>query len=196
MIKINLLPKKKKVGLPVIMGVNLNQLNFKMLVVAFLITFLPDLINSRWEEELSAITNESKVLDKKLKNLKKEAKAQGGIQKAIDIYILQEKKLKERLGIVKNIIKLKQNPSEIMLYVAKIVPTDLWILNLKFEGNKLSITGRSISYKSIGIFIEGLKNSVYFDKSIRLVTSKTKKDEKSGKRTEEFEIVGIVSRFN
>ena len=196
MIKINLLPQKKKTTSPALGGLDLSKLNLKYLAIAGVIYFTPGFFQDYFNSQVAGLKVEVENLDKRFKAKKRELKSQEGVQETIKEYIVQEKKLKERLEVVKKIIQLKKNPSGIMLYVAKNMPEDLWLTGLKVEDQKINFKGESVSYKSIGLFIETLKDSVFFDKTIRLTNSQTKKDKKTGRRTEEFEITGTISRFD
>lgn len=201
MIKVNLLPKKAGVGIPAIAGANLSNLNLKaVLIFGAINLFVPGIFQNIYEEKLAEISAESKSLNDKIRKLNRELSGKKKLEKAIDQLITQEKNLKRRLGVVKKIIKIKNNPSKILHYLAKNTPKDLWLVSLKVyvenESNMISIKGESVSYKSIGIFIESLKNSVFFQRGVRLVNSQTKSDSKTGMRTEEFELVGKITRFN
>jgi len=195
MIKINLLPSKKSAGLPVVLGMDLNLVNFKLLLVAMLLNALPGFIKDYWNGEIKTVNEELQAKNNELAALNVKLGGEDSIQKMIDAFTIQETKLKERLGVVKTILKTKKNPSKILYYIAQNIPDDLWLTSVQLNDVNISIKGESISYKSIGLFIENLKNSIFFDKSIRLASSQTKKDNESGKRTEEFEISGIITKF-
>ena len=55
MIEVNLIEKKKVSKLPVVLGVDLNNLNFKMLVLAFIVYYAPDFyLTDQWQQEKAA----------------------------------------------------------------------------------------------------------------------------------------------
>lgn len=195
MIKINLLPSKKGTGLPVVLGMDLNLVNFKLLILALLFTIVPGFVKDFWNADLAANNTEMETLNQDLGKLNAQLGGEDSVQKMIEAFTQQEKKLKERLDVVKNILKIKKNPARVLHYVAQNIPEDLWLTNISMVDNNVTFKGESVSYKSIGVFIENLKNSIFFDKSIRLVNSQTKKDNESGKRTEEFEIAGVITKF-
>ena len=82
--------------------------------------------------------------------------------------------MNEKLKAVNEVLKLKKNPVNLLLYISKNISTDLWIDKLSItKGGTLEIQGGSNSYKSIGVFIESLNQSIFFDKSIKLIKSQT-----------------------
>lgn len=195
MIEINLIVGKKPFKMPTIMGVDMALINVKMIVVAIMLSFVPGaLLESDWEPEVNTANEQVSELQLKIKKLEKKNDENKSIQEQVDALARQEKKLAERLGVVKEIIKLKKNPMGIMLYLAKNIPDDVWIVSLSIENNTIKIKGQSLTYKSIGVFIENLKNSVFFSKDIVMSGSRTL--EKEGQaRIEEFDISGTIARF-
>lgn len=196
MIEINLIVGKKPFKMPTILGVDMALINVKMIVVAILLTFVPGaLLESDWEPELAAVNLQVEEFNAKIKKLEKKNDDNKSIQEQVDALARQEKKLAERLGVVKEIIKLKKNPMGIMLYIAKNVPEDVWLISFDVENNTIKMKGQSLTYKSIGIFIENLKNSVFFNKDITMAGSRTIEGKDGQSRVEEFDITGTIARF-
>jgi Tfp pilus assembly protein PilN len=196
MIEINLLEVKKPFKMPEILGIDLNNLNIKFLVLAYIFTFVPDMIfTDVWQEEVNELDSRIARNNKKLNELNREIANQKDIEAQIQAFVQQEKKLGNRLEVVKKIIKLKKNPMNIMLYLTKNIPKDVWLKSFKIENLTLIVTGDSSSYKSIGIFIENLRSSVFFDSTLHLKNSFTKEG-KNKIRTESFEIEGSIRRFD
>ena len=200
MIEINLLEQKKPFKLPVIMGVDLAAINYKGILVAILITYLPDwFLYPAWEEELQAISKEKEVLNEKLQKLEADVKGNDSIKKQLDLFNNQIAKLKERSTQVEQIIKQRTNPNKILERIARNIPEDMWLTELFIDGErKVNIQGMSTSYKSIGNFIILLNESLFFGKSLTLSDSKTEedKDEGAGKRVEIFTVQGRVESYD
>lgn len=195
MIEINLIVGKKPFKMPTIMGVDMALINVKMIVLAIVLSFIPGaFLESDWEPEINTANEQVGELQAKIKKLEKKNDENKSIQEQVDALARQEKKLAERLGVVKEIIKLKKNPMGIMLYLAKNIPDDVWIVSLNIENNTIKIRGQSLTYKSIGVFIENLKNSVFFNKDIVMSGSRTLEREGQA-RIEEFDITGTIARF-
>ena len=196
MIEINLIVGKKPFKMPTIMGVDMALINVKMIAAAILLSFVPGaLLESGWEPELAAANQQVTDISQKISSLEKKNDANKTIQEQVDALTRQEKKLAERLGVVKEIIKLKKNPMGIMLYIAKNIPEDVWLVSLELENNSIKLKGQSLTYKSIGIFIENLKNSVFFNKDIIMTGSRTIEGKEGQARVEEFDITGTITRF-
>lgn len=197
MIEINLIVGKKPFKMPTLLGVDLAILNLKMIGLAILISFVPGMfLEGGREEEINAANEEVSQLRSQANKLERKVDENKGIQDQVDALNRQEKKLAERLGVVKEIIKLKKNPMNIMLYVAKNIPEDVWIIEFDLTGKNLTLKGQARNYKSIGLFIENLKNSVFFNKDLIMKSSQTIEKPETNSRVEQFEIVGTIARFD
>ena len=196
MIKINLLKRKKKFK-AVVLGVDLSQANFRGILIAIIISLLPGIIlYGQWENNTKELQQDINKLKGEIRKLQVESNKLKNIQDEIDAFAKQEVKLQDKLKVVKQIIKIKKNPVNILLYIAKHIPKDIWLTDLNVNNDKLVLKGRSVSYKSIGLFIKNLKSSVFFDKSLDLVSSKTISEKELGVRTEEFEISSTIARYD
>jgi Tfp pilus assembly protein PilN len=196
MIEINLVPGKKDFRLPEIMGIDLNHFNLKMLAIFVLIHLLTvpigkDLLEGNLQKQ--RLLEEDK--NKKLEQAITDGKASKEVQDKVDLLNQQEKKLKGKLDVVKQILKIKKNPLGIMLFITKNIPQDLWLTKLEIDSDNLEIEGGSTSYKGIGIFIDSLQGAIFFGSSVKLLDSKTTSDEKTGRRTEVFKIGAQISRY-
>jgi Tfp pilus assembly protein PilN len=196
MIEINLIVGKKPFKMPTLMGIDLAVLNLKMLGLAILLSFLPGMfLEGGREEEITALNDEVATLQSTVNKLDKKADENKTIQEQIDALNRQEKKLAERLGVVKEIIKLKKNPMSVLLYIAKNIPEDVWINSLELKDNTIIIKGSALSYKDIGVFVEILKNAIFFNKDLGMRNSKTVEAKDGMPRVEEFELGGTIARF-
>jgi hypothetical protein len=67
MIEINLISEKKSLALPIILGIDFNQINLKLIIIAIVVSFLPDAIfKEDWIKEKEA-------LEKRVEKVKKES---------------------------------------------------------------------------------------------------------------------------
>jgi Tfp pilus assembly protein PilN len=197
MIKTNLAISYRPKEIPKVMGMDLGKVNFKLVVVAFLIGyFLPDMIVGPIKEaEVSQVQGQIKTLQDKDKKLQKEIRSKKTIEEEIKSLQIREERLKKRLVVVKKIIKTRKSPFNILLYIAKNVPDDLWITKLDINPEQMKLEGRSLSYKSIGKFIEALRASIFFLKDLKMKTEKAEKDPKTGVRAEVFNVTVSIGRF-
>ena len=98
MIEINLLNKKKGIELPVVLGIDLNLVNWKLLIVAYVLTYTPGwFLTPEFEKKIQLIDTEIKVLQKKLKKAKKEVGKNTNVEEQLLAFNRQIQKLKKDL---------------------------------------------------------------------------------------------------
>jgi Tfp pilus assembly protein PilN len=200
MIEINLLNKKKGIELPVVLGIDLNQVNWKLLIIAYVITYTPGwFLTPEFEKEIQVIDAEIKVLQKKLKKAKKEVGKNTNIEEQLLAFNRQIQKLKKRSSQVEKIIQEKTNPRKLLERIARDIPSDMWIEDIIItRQNTVEINGASESYKSIGDFIISANESQFFGKSLILTSSNTKTEEMPNgieRRVEKFNIKGNIRAY-
>lgn len=196
MIKVNLYVGKKPFQLPVVAGIDLAALNIKGIIVAVILMFIPDLVlDGQYQQEIEQAESEISAIQLKLKQVQKEERSYGSVREEIEELKRQEGRLADKLVVVRKIIKQKRNPMKILLYVAENIPADIWLQSMEINGTSITIKGESKSYKSIGVFIENLKSSVFFGRDINIKQSQTKTDDSSKRRTEIFELIGNIQNF-
>ncbi len=197
MIETNLSISHKPTELPVVAGVDLNLVNIKLVVIVIVIGFfLPDmLITPTWQSDLSDIQNQVKTLNVENQKLTKEKSKYRYIEDQIKELQSQETRLKERLNVVRSIIKTRRTPLNILLYLAKNIPEDLWITKLEIKQDKFILDGKSLSFSSVGKFVGSLRNSIFFNKDLKMSSTKSEEDQKTGVRLETFGITASIARF-
>jgi len=195
MIKVNLLVGKKPIDLASLGGFDLSKLNVKYLAAAIALSYLPEFyFYDKFAEELNQFQEKISTKNSKYANLQKEAKSLDNIQKQVDALERLEKNLEDKLVVVKEIFKKRSNPMNVMLYIAKNTPDDLWLTEMLIENNTIQLKGESLGYKSIGLFIENLRNSIFFRKDIKLESSSTQQKE-GGERVEVFLVRGVILSY-
>ena len=200
MIKINLTEKKKSFKAPIVLGFDFTNFPVKLVLLTFILTQAPlyyfesylESSKSDLKDEISRMRSTEKKMRRDIRKNKKIAKELAGYNKKIE-------DLKNRSKQVEKILKIRTNPRHLLERVARFTPKDLWLEVLKItNGKKISFTGGSDSYRSIGNFIKELNETSYFDKSLQLKESKTTV-EKAGKKqyqVESFDIKGKINTFN
>jgi Tfp pilus assembly protein PilN len=148
-----------------------------------------------WEEERNA-TNES-VTQKQgqLNKLKRQVSKSQDLEKQIRELKAQEESLGKKLTAVKQAISEKRNPANILLYLAKNVPDELWIKELVVDQEKMVIKGDALSYASIGNFVNSLRSSVFIRDANIISTSSIVRDQDK-RRIETFEVQFGIARFD
>ena len=169
---------------------------WKWLIVVVGIFFLNLGINVFY---FNGIINELKAVEKQkvfvLEKLQKEIKEKAGLDKQIRAFKAQEEMMQKKFEMVGQVIKMRGNPMNIMLDVAKNMPKDTWIDELVIKNTSFTLRGQSKSYSSIAALIEALKLSDFFSETLRISEAKTEfLTEKD--RTEKFTLKGDIKRFN
>jgi Tfp pilus assembly protein PilN len=200
MIELNLLEKKQPVVLPTILGIDLNNLNLKMLGVALVIYYLPSVIvSSVYSERTTQAEEALQTLTSQATKIKAELDKDANIKSQVDAYKLQVSKLQSRSTQVDEILKTRTNPKKILEKVARSIPEDVWFNRMSInEKNEISIEGGSYTPRAVGEFITNINDSPYFGGSVTPVRQENRKDNLDGVSTnyEVFELKGKIINYD
>jgi Tfp pilus assembly protein PilN len=181
MIETNLGMSYKPTKLPKVAGIDLNVVNFPLVGIAFLVGMMAPgyLLTPGWQEELKAINEQERKILSEEKELKKKIKEFKYIEEQIVELQAQEQRLKEKLRVVRKIIKTRKTPANLLLYIAKNIPDDLWLSEITIESDKFVLKGKSLSFLSVRDFIQSLRTSIFF-RDLRMDSTQAKEDETRG----------------
>lgn len=194
MIEINLSTAKRPVSISNIGGLDLSKINVKMLLLAIVLFYVPDLlIYETWNDEIKVESDKLQTLTSQKEKLASEVDALKDFDKQIEALNKQEIKLKEKLEVVKSILNKRENPWEVLVYVAKNIPSELWLTSMVYDKRRLVFRGLSIDYTPQGIFLENIKKSVFFDKNVTYNKSEGTALPEGQKNLAPFEISGNLS---
>lgn len=199
MIKINLVAQKKPFRLPVILGIDLNLINLKMVIISYIIyqgsvAFLTE----KFENDTQVVKAEVESLENQLRNLKRENKGNESVKAMLEAFSKQVESLNAKSNQVEEVIKLRKNPMAMLERLARGIPADLWLTSLKVSlEDKVTIVGQSVSYKSIGDFINSSNESRFFGRTLGLTNSETIEEayDEQKVRLEKFTIEGKVTDY-
>lgn len=200
MIELNLLEKKQPLRLPIVLGLDLNNLNFKMLGLALIIFYVPEIFVHNYFEE--KITTEQAALDMtntESEKLAKEIRKNANVKSQLDAYNNQVDKLKSRSNQVDEILKIRTNPKKILEKIARNIPEDLWFDQLKISENKdIFISGGAYTSRSIGEFITVINDSPFFGNSLTPIKQENKEESIDGvpSNYEAFELKGKIKNYD
>ena len=195
MIEINLLEEKQQFRLPVVMGMDLNEINFKAVIAGVIIMSVLEFYHTQyWEKKITESNQILATTTTKLNTLNKEVQGNETIKMKLDAYNLQVDKLKERSKQVEQIINARTNPKQILEKIARSIPEDIWLKTLKIDkDSKILIEGSAGTYTSIGEFVQRANESTYFGKTLSLVSSKTEQESSDNEnRIENFNLQGTI----
>lgn len=164
------------------------------LLAAFFV-YVPDLfLAGLWEDDYNAKNQELVTRQELLKTKQSEVARSAELEKQIQELKAQEENLGKKLTAVKQAISVKRNPSNLLLYIAKNIPEDLWIKELSLEDNIMIIKGEGLSYTGVGNFVNNLRSSIFIsDASIKSTTSNVRESDK--RRIETFEVHFTIARL-
>lgn len=195
MIEINLMPTKKG-GAGELQNL-LSKMNLKGVLFAIFFFFVPEMVYlSIVNDEIQGYEQERLQLVEKFKKISAQVRELKKIEEQIDALKKLEVTLEAKLVVVREIIDKRQNPFGMLHYVAKNCPSELWLTEVALKNNKLIIKGFAETWKSIGVFLENLKSSIFFDKNIQYEQPRTKLEQyKDWERKEYFEITAGIVRY-
>jgi Tfp pilus assembly protein PilN len=195
MIKVNLSLAQNQMDISNVGGFDFTKIKFVLVGIAIVSVYVPDFtIKTYWEEEAQAKNDELAALQGKLSDKRREVSKFGDLERQIKELQAQEENLGKKLVAVKQAISLKRNPSNLLLYIAKNIPEDLWIKEMTLEESKLVIKGEALSYTGVGSFVNNLRSSVFVsDANIKSTTSNVRESDK--RRIETFEVHFTIARL-
>lgn len=198
MIELNLLEKKEPMRLPVVLGVDLNELNLFMIGVAMVVWFVPQMIlDSYIETTTQTIDAEILELRESTNKAKEELAKHGSIKDKLKLYQDQVEKLKERSLQVDEILKGRTNPKKVLEKIARSIPEDVWLNDLKINGDgDVNISGGTTSSRSLGEFITIINDSPFFAGSITPTKQENKEDALNGNSYDYFELKGKIKSYD
>ena len=195
MIKINLSAAQKQADFSNLGGFDFTKLKIKAVILACVLIYLPDIfLVSVWDDEFNSKNQELTELQSKSMSLKRKVSQSATLEKQIRELKAQEENLGKKLTAVKQAISQKRNPANLLLYVSKNIPSDLWIKELVIDGETMLIKGDALSFISVGNFMNNLRSSIFIkDSSIKGTTSAVRASDK--RRIESFEISFVLARL-
>lgn len=195
MIKVNLIGSRKKRKLPTVLGVDLNTLNFKLIILAYILGVLGEsYVQGIIEEKKSSVQAELTTLTETNDRLQKEVAKFDNTREELKDYNDQVERLRERSKQVTAIINQKTNPKPVLEQIAKTLPEDVWLESLEIgDGNNIRISGGSESYVSVGNFIMSANGTTYF-KNLNLADTDVREEGQglNSRRIETFTIEGKI----
>lgn len=196
MIKINLSTTKKSVDLTNLGGFDFSKMKIKLVIIAIVLIYIPDFVLvDMWEADRTTAQQEISTKQAQLSSLKRKVGQSQSLEKQIRELKAQEENLGKKLTAVKQAISEKRNPGNILLYLAKNTPADLWLKELTIKDNTMKIRGEAFDYTSIGTLVNSMRSSVFIkDSSISSTTSKVRESDK--RRVESFEVSFTVGGFD
>lgn len=176
-------------------GFDFTKIKIKAVGLAIVILYAPDFfLLPMWEQERVDKQQEVAIVNSELTSLKRKITQASELEKQIQDLKEQERILTEKLTVVKQILSEKRNPSNLLIYLAKNIPKDVWITDLTFANDELKLSGESLDYSSIGKFLDSVKSSVFIKEASVTKSESVVREDKM--RVERFEINFKIARLN
>ncbi|BAI81182.1 conserved hypothetical protein [Deferribacter desulfuricans SSM1] len=150
MIRINLIPKKKKFRLQ---GVYLELIVF--LLVIGVIVFGIFNINSKLNEQKGLIKREITKLERELKKLRK-------IDREVKELKRKKQELQKKIDLVINLKQGQKDYYNILTKLEKSLPQDVWVRKFNYKGGKISLEVSSLRSSSVNEFILNMYKTDFF----------------------------------
>ena len=196
MIEINLIPGERAGGESKVLGINFSLINVKMVLFAVIFLYaIEPVISMLYEDEIKLKEEQRVVSLKKTRALLTELAGYDDVKKQVEKLENQQKILKEKITVVRKIVDKRQNPFAVLKYIADNTPESVWLVSFKLSGRSLTLKGYSQSWKSIGKFIENLKDSIFFSGNVNYKPGTEMKSEIDGIRVENFELQTTIVSF-
>lgn len=178
MIELNLVEKKEPFKLPIVLGVDLNELNLALLFIALLIWYIPQFaLDSFVEGKNTEYNQEIDVLKDRNQKLLKEIDKNGQIKEMLKAYKDQVEKLEARSKQVEEVLRLRTNPKKVLEKIARSIPDDVWFSELKItKDSDVYIYGGTYNNRSLGEFITIVNDSPYFAGSLTPVKQEVRNE--------------------
>ncbi|MAX67729.1 MAG: PilN domain-containing protein [Bacteriovoracaceae bacterium] len=196
MIEINLSPSEKQNNITNVAGINLSLINVRWVIPAVILIYtIESMIGLYFSPQVKQLDQKIKKNRQEVKELKAEERKYVDIKRQVEELDEQEKKLAAKIKVVREIIDKRQNPFNVLKYIADNTPDDVWIVELEISDRVLKMKGFSKSWKSIGKFIENLKNSIFFSGNTEYIKPQDLIGQIEKNRVEVFEITTSIVSF-
>lgn len=196
MIEINLSPTKKEGGIANFAGIDFSQINLKMMIIAAIIWYVPEpILIENWDNEKASYDKEFQAKNKDLRKLQGKIRSMQNVQKQVEALKEQEEKLKRKLSTVKKIINKRQNPYNVLKYIAENIPPNVWLTKVEVQDKNITMIGYAKTWKNIGDFLESLKSSIFFSRQVNYKKPDGARGKYKNNRVEVFEIKTQIVRF-
>ena len=140
-------------------------------MIGVALAFLPHLFFSQYkafiisqnQQRIKALQEQTDVVNQEIAKLQP-------FQKELESYEQQKKLVKERLGIVRELLTSRGTPVNVLDALGQSLPERTWISKLELELDptkpKLKVNGVSYSNEEISDFVDKLSESVYFNEVV------------------------------
>lgn len=200
MIELNLLERKKPFAFPIVLGMDFNILNFKMMAVALVIYYMPNfVVGQMFDTKIQEAEATINQLTQENAKIKAEIAKDANIQAQVNAYKEQVTRLQSRSTQVDEILKTRTNPKKVLERIARSMPEDVWFNELSInEKNEITISGGAETPRGVGEFITTINDSPYFGGSITPAKQENKRENLDGVLTtfEQFELKGKIINYD
>ncbi len=200
MIEINLLEKKEPFKLPMVLGVDLNQINLVMVFIALIIYYIPNIFLSLYlEGEREIETTQIAELQSQNRKVQNEINRNKELKDDLRIYQEQTAKLNARSVQVDEILKLRSNPRKILEKVARSINPDMWFDEMIIsKDSELTIKGGTYSSRSLGEFINIMNETPYFAGAMSMTKQENKQEnvDDSVLNYDSYELKGKIKNYD
>ncbi len=166
MIKINLLPTKKKPPKKVI---DLQQQLLLGFLILVLVLMAMAFFWKRQKDQIMALQKEKVTAEEHIR-------AQDNILKEVKNVEEERRKVAEKIDVIEKLKKNQAGPVRLLDEVSKALPLSVNLTSLVESGNNINIEGEAFTNDDVVRFVDNLKASPYLTSVMLLETSRIKRE--------------------
>ena len=174
MIKVNLLNNQSQSGEGVTEFDIRNDFNDgngsnRDLLVKVLVLFLPLALLLVFESQsISELRGQLQGLNSQKSTLQAQVAQQGAVATKAEAMQLQIKDLERKIGIVRNLSKVRLRELKAFDTLQNIIPEKVWLTGINYEDNLMRIKGSALSDEDLTSFVETMEERADFSDVILL----------------------------
>lgn len=118
-----------------------------------------------------SLQQESAGLDQAIVDATRETARLQSLINQVNQFEVQRAQLQARVALIEQLRKGQTGPVHMLDQVSRSLPDSMWIVELKQQGDDLTIDGRCASLTALSDFVANLEASSYFARPVEIVDS-------------------------
>ena len=118
-----------------------------------------------------SLLNESRALDQRIADAQKESARLQSLIQQVQQFEQRRAQLQQRVTLIEQLRKGQSGPVHLLDQVSRSLPDTMWLIELKQNGNDITIDGRCTTLTALSDFVANLESSRYFELPVEIVDS-------------------------
>lgn len=145
------------------------QVGQKVTIASSLILVAAALVVGWW---YWALRQQSTQLDQRIADAQRETTRLRSLISQVDQFQQQRAQLQARVGLIEQLRKGQSGPVHMLDQISRALPDSMWLVELKQQGDDVTIDGQCTSLTSLSDFVGNLEASTYFVRPVEIVDSR------------------------